>query len=162
MYRPESKGVLYFYSIYKTPVPESKPQHHGQAIILKSHYFPTDPSDTAPDLNITLSPGSDLRVGDRLNVTCTADKPRYQFPKRRILPPVYIGIFLGNTLLTSQRYEGKQDQERIKLIPTINLTMAENNVMVTCQTRNSDSTCRVKILQVNVADRALRTYVMSS
>ena len=106
--------------------------------------------DTAPDLNITLSPGSDLRVGDRLNVTCTADKPRYQFPKARILPPIYIGIFLGSTLLSSQRYEGNQNQERVELIHTIDLTMAENNVMVACQTRNSDSTCRVKILQVNV------------
>lgn len=119
--------------------------------------FLTDRSDRAPDLNITISPGSDFRVGDKLNVTCTADKPRYRFPGVDPKPPVVVAIFVGSDQVADKRYQGRADQERVELVHTIDLTMAEN-VAVACRTQNNDGTCRVKILQINVTGVAGRTF----
>ena len=62
-------------------------------------------------------------------------------------------------MVVKQTYGGKDDQGQVELFRTINLTTADN-VNVACHTQNSDGTCRVKILEINVNDRAMRTYFM--
>ena len=89
--------------------------------------------NTVPDLNITLSPGLVVRVGDKVTITCTADKPRFQFSTFQALRPTQVSVFTPEKITKSCNPLNDCVQTT-----SITLTKAGKNFAIACRAQNSD------------------------
>jgi hypothetical protein len=121
-----------------------------------SIFFAVESDNRAPDLNITLSPGLVAFVGDEINITCTAGKPRYKFTTFIQDPPHQVSAIFNETSSKTENC----DRSKGNCVQTmsIKLTKAENNVAVSCHSRNGGGDCRLKTLFLTILERRIGTY----
>ena len=115
--------------------------------------------ETEPDLRIALSPNrTQFYVGDKITITCIADKPPYISQDDRPLPPNMLQIFF-NGARTPVASFGSTPVGKIEGSHTASLTKAAMNVDITCFTSNRNRQCRLQTLKVNVLERTNRMYL---
>lgn len=116
------------------------------------------PGDLEPDLNMTVSPSNVVRLGEKINITCIAGKPRF---------PIDINIRPRD--VTSVKIE-IGDEEKI-------CTLQNNQVIINCTyttilntttknmaicTAKIDGDCRYKITNITFTKKSSRSLIAST
>lgn len=88
-------------------------------------------------------------LGDQLNVTCIADKPRYQFSGSRPLPPIQVTAFFDGDSKICRVF----NKQRASCVYNVKLSKTGSNFPASCRARNSAGECRTKTLLLTVLER---------